>query len=298
MNEVLVKTTKHHSRREKVKRLFWNAASSIALGGLYAWRIEDHWIRMERHNMALRGLPSAWHGATLVHLSDLHCSPIVLERYLLRCVEIVNRLRPDFVAITGDFITGPMHYARRVSRVLRHLEPRVAAVACLGNHDYGIMHPSGLGETRRMADFLTEHLARADIFVMRNESRVFHRHGAAIQFVGVEDLWSDHYDPCLAFQHARTDAPTIALCHNPDAAYQVAFYGAQWVLSGHVHGRPLKKENPLRKLVLPAKHRDFSAGQYSLGGGHYLYVNRGLGYGRRVLLNARPEITFFTLRGE
>jgi hypothetical protein len=294
MNEIL--TTPRHQRWPRkgfFKRLLWNAARRVALGGLYAWGIEEHWLKVERRAMPIPGLGDALCGSTLAHISDLHCSPIVLEKYLNHCVDAVNRLGPDFIAVTGDLITGPKPYARRVARILARLSPRIATVACLGNHDYGIFHPNGLGAARDLAQYVAEQLSRADIFVMMNESRVFRCDGAAIQFVGLEDLWSDRYDPIRAFETAA-DLPTIALCHNPDAAWQVAYWGAHWVLAGHTHGSP-KTGTRLRDLLLPASHKDFLAGLYALGGGKYLYVNRGLGYARRMNLNARPEITLFTL---
>jgi predicted MPP superfamily phosphohydrolase len=292
MNELLFS---YHSRRSLrkgfFKRIIWTAAGSCALGGLYAWRPEEHWLRIERRPMVLPNLGAGFEGARVAHISDLHCSPIVLERYLLHAVDAVNALEPDYVVMTGDFITGPRHYARRVARVLRHLEPKVASLACLGNHDYGVFHPTGLGAMRNLADYLTDQLAHADIFVLNNEPRTFRSNGDALQFVGVEDLWSGRFDPDHAFEHVDESLPTIGLVHNPDAGPTMASYGAHWVLSGHTHGSSVEN-NP----VMPAENGHFAAGEYELEGGSRLYVNRGIGYGRRVLLNSRPEITLFTLQ--
>jgi predicted MPP superfamily phosphohydrolase len=296
MNDVISPPHLRWPSRGFFKRLFWSAAGSCALGGLYAWALEHHYLRVERHDMRLEGLGKGLDGAKLVHISDLHCSPLVLDRYLRECVSAVNALEPDFVAITGDFITGPRYYARRVAHVLARLSPRIATVACLGNHDYGIFHPRGYGSMRGLSEYLTQALAQADIFVMLNEPRVFSRDGADIQFVGLEDYWSPRYNPHLAFAHARPGLPTVALCHNPDAAAQVARFGAQWVLAGHTHGTN-NNETRLHELVMPVTERHYHAGGYELAEGRRLYVNRGLGYARRWNLNTRPEITLFTLKG-
>jgi len=295
MNELLMAPPQHRwPRRGFFKHLAWRAAGSCALGGLYAWNFDRHWLRIERRGMPLPNLGSGLEGARLAHISDLHCSPIVLERYLLQCVEAVNKLEADFVAITGDFITGPAPYAKRAGRILSHLSPHVAAVACLGNHDYGIVHPRGLGAARGLAQCVSEHLSRADVFVMMNEPRQFARNGSVLQFVGVEDVWSPQYNPYLAFELADKSLPTIALCHNPAAADELIRHGAHWVLSGHTHGTPVD-ENLVTNALMPSQCKGYSAGHYPLAGGD-LYVNRGLSYGRRVNLNARPEITLFTLR--
>ncbi len=100
--------------------------------------------------------------------------------------------------------------------------------------------------------------------------------------------------PALAFEEVRVGVPTVALCHNPDAAPQIARLGADWVLAGHTHGSELS-DGPLGDLVLPADNRGYSAGYYALEDSKHLYVNRGLGYGRRKNINARPEVTVFTL---
>jgi hypothetical protein len=271
---------------------------------MYVWPLEDHWLRIERREMPLPGLGSGFDGATIAHISDLHRSPIVLERYLRRCVEKINSLEVDFVAITGDFITGSRFYARRVSRVLRHLRPKVATVACLGNHDYGVFHPNGKARLRQprhgrrhLADYLADYLSHEDIFVMLNETRTFSRGESKLQFVGLEDYWSTRYDPRLAFEMAQAGVPTIALCHNPDAAAEVAKLGAHWVLAGHTHGTDTQsKSKLLHRALIPAANRNLVGGQYELGEDRFLYVNRGLAYRTHTQLNSRPEITVFTLK--
>ena len=295
MNEVLLRPPlERWPRKAFFKRMLWSAAGACALGGLYAWAFEDHWIRTERHDMPLPALGGDLCGATIAHISDLHCSPVVLERYLRRCVKLVNSLEVDFVAITGDFITGAKHYARRVARVLGDLEPKIATVACLGNHDYGIIHPTGLGAARGLSTYVSDRLTHVDLFVMLNESRTFRVGDAAIQFVGVEDYWTPHFDPVRAFEMIDPDLPTIALCHNPDAGPLLAHRGAHWVLSGHTHGAE-RRNSRFGELIYPADNRQFSAGQYRLHNGTGLYVNRGIGYARRISLNTRPEVTLFTL---
>lgn len=295
MNEILLPPQLEiWPRKAFLKRLVWTAAGACALGGLYAWRFGDHWVRIEPRDMPLPNLGANLRGKTLAQISDLHCSPIVMERYLRQCVDLLNSLEVDFVAITGDFITGRWCYARRIARILRTLNPKIATLACLGNHDYGVFHPNGFGGIHGMSEYVAERLSHADIFIMLNESRTFRCGSAAIQFVGVEDYWASQFDPHLAFETVDRDLPTVALCHNPDAAISLARCGADWVLSGHTHGTA-RGETKLGDLVMPTNHKRFAAGQYDLGGGKRLYVNRGLGYARRISLNARPEITLFTL---
>lgn len=280
---------------DRVKHLIWTMAGHVYLSGLCTWEMRKDWLRIERPQMPLKGLGEGFPPTTLVHLSDMHCSPICTEDHLLQYVRVVNSLQPDFVAITGDFITtGPRPFARGVGRVLRELRPKVAVLACLGNHDYGIWHPNGLGGMRGLGEYVTNELAEADVFVLNNEIRRFEVGGSSIQFVGMHDLWSPAYDPKAAFEFIDPSQATIALCHNPDAAPLLSQMGADWVLSGHTHGKPTP-QNRLNDWIAPVDCREFVGGYYSLGADRHLYVNRGLGNTRRAKREHRPEITVFHL---
>ncbi|NLF30169.1 MAG: hypothetical protein GX591_04685 [Planctomycetes bacterium] len=296
MNDVLLAQPRQlpRGRFYRVKRAFWSLASTVSLGGLYAGRLCPTWVRVDRLDMPLEGLAEPFVGRKLVHISDLHCSPMVLTRYLRQLLERVAAEQPDVLVVTGDLITGGTAYARRVARLLAAVPARVARVACLGNHDYGIYHPSGRGHMRQLSGYLTDQLHSAGVHVLRNQSLILRVDDHALQLVGVEDAWSDRYDPEAAFAHARQGLPTIGLTHNPDGARDLARRGAHWILAGHTHGNKAG-DNLLRDAVLPVESDVYAGGYYPLDDAH-LYVNRGLSYARRLNLNRRPEITVFTLK--
>jgi predicted MPP superfamily phosphohydrolase len=245
--------------------------------------------------MPLANLGWEFQGATLAHLSDLHCGPLVREEHLHRYIEVVNALDVDFAVITGDFITtGSQRHARAVAGVLRHLRVKTATLACLGNHDYGLWHPKGLGKVKGMADLLSDELAAAGVVVLRNTSRAFFRGESVLQFVGLEDYWSSRYDPQSAFELVDRDSPAITLVHNPDAAPQLAALGADWVLAGHTHGKATP-DTRFWNAVCPTRFKQLVAGHYALGPDKHVYVNRGISNALRVRREHRPEITVFTL---
>lgn len=274
-----------------IKKFLWTTAGSLYLGGLYPWELEHDYLAIRRLAMPLRNLPESFRRARLVHISDLHCSPIVLECYLRRCIEAVNKLQPDFVAITGDLITGPKHYARRVADILKELSPRVASLACLGNHDYGMFRPGAEGASVELADYLSDELDRVNVRVLRNECETFERDGGEIQFAGLEDYWS-RFDAEAAYAKASEDTATVTLCHNPDAAPELLAMARGWVLSGHTHGKPTPQGFD---RLMPMTQRGLVAGHYNLGRERDLYINAGLGHAWRTTISDRPEITLFTM---
>ncbi len=278
-----------------LKNFLWNAATRVALHGLCTWEFQTDWVLVERHEMPLPTLGD-FEGATLVHLSDLHSSPLIREAHLRRYVELANRLEPDFVVLTGDFITATSRsYARTIRNVLRDLSPRMATLAVLGNHDYGVWHPRMHSPVSGLSGYVAEQLDAAGVEVLINRPVIYKRGASSIRFVGVGDLWTPSYRPTVAFRGRRRGEPIISLVHNPDAAFDLAALGAHYVLAGHTHGKPTP-DSVLNNLLFPVNHRQFIAGEYVLPGDRRLYVNRGVGHSRRSHMHHRPEITLFELR--
>jgi len=272
------------------------ATLGAAVGG-YTWLIEPHWVQVARRRMPLPGLPPELRGRTLLQVSDLHVGPRVDPEYLLRALRTAAALAPDFVVVTGDFISyrAGQDY-RELARVLRGLPlGRLATVAALGNHDYGVAW-----RELAVADAVSSVACDAGATVLRNEVARL----GGLQFAGLGDLWSPEFGathaadgPGAAATLASLDraAPTVVLCHNPDALDLPVWDGVRgWVLAGHTHGGQCKPPF-LPPPLLPVKNRRYTAGAFDVGPGRRLYVNRGLGHLIRVRFNVRPEITLFTL---
>jgi predicted MPP superfamily phosphohydrolase len=69
-----------------------------------------------------------------------------------------------------------------------------------------------------------------------------------------------------------------------------------FVRAAHLH-RYVELVNSMRPdiVALPTQCRHFVGGQYSLGHGRFLYVNRGLSNAMRYRPHHKPEITVFSL---
>jgi predicted MPP superfamily phosphohydrolase len=266
-----------------------SGAAAVAGGlGLYAWRVEPHWVRVVRRDMPVGGLPAELHGRRVVQISDLHVGHVVDSNYLIRCMRLVSDLGPDLTVVTGDFINrdAPGH-VDEAARVLGHLRPGpLGCLAVLGNHDYGIGWSNA-----DVAGQLCRRLDAVGVTVLRNQARDV----AGLQVVGLEDLWGPFFRPEPVMRSLDPGRPALALCHNPDAVDLPIWSGFRgWVLSGHTHGGQCKPPF-LPPPILPVKNTRYTAGAFDLPGGRWLYINPGLGYLRRVRFNVRPEITVFRL---
>jgi predicted MPP superfamily phosphohydrolase len=276
-------------RRLTRRRFLLGSASAAFAVGVYTWRIEPHWVTVVRHDMPVCNLPSEWDGRTLAQISDLHICPRVDSDYLGACLRKVSALQPDIVVVTGDFVSqASRERAEEVVRVFENLAaPPLGCFATFGNHDYGERWSD-----MTVADHLEKRLAGTGIKVLRNASADVR----GLRIAGVDDLWSPNFRPREVLPTLRAEEPAIVLCHNPDAADgQIWGDFRGWILSGHTHGGQCKPPF-LPPPLLPVLNKRYTSGEFDLGDGRTLYINRGLGHLLRVRFNVRPEITLFTLR--
>lgn len=276
------------NRRTFLRRA--TATTMLGAGGVlgYTWRFEPHWVEIVHRTLPIEHLPNGLVGRRLVQISDLHIGPVVDDAYLRSAIGLIERLQPDVVAITGDLMT--CRQGEQVDRTLRMLESlthgELATVAVLGNHDYG-RRALQVG----VADRLALGLDNLGIRTLRNQCVDV----GGLQIAGIDDLWSPRFDPRAAMEMLDDGSARLVLCHNPDAADIDVWSGYRgWILSGHTHGGQCSV--PLfGPPILPVRNKRYTAGAIDLHDGRMLYINRGLGYARRVRFNARPEITTFTL---
>jgi predicted MPP superfamily phosphohydrolase len=277
------------SRRRFLRRAATAVGAAVAGTGCYAYGVEPHWVEFVRRDLPIAHLPPALAGRTLVQLSDLHVGPEVSDDYLTHTLRHVSRLDADLLALTGDFMTClGAEEVDHAARVLANLRPaRLATLAIPGNHDYGARYTS-----TSAADRLTRRLDGLGITMLRNAKVEVE----GLTVAGLDDLWGPDFAPGRVLPTLDPGAANLVLCHNPDAADQPVWSGYRgWVLCGHTHGGQCKPPL-LGPPILPVLNRRYVAGEVDLHDGRRLYINRGLGYTRRVRFNVRPEVTVFTLR--
>ncbi len=285
------------SRRQFLRGAFWSAAS-LGFGATgYITFIEPHRVQINHIPVAWPGLPRALDGVTVAHLSDLHRSTLVSRRYLENCVAVVNRLAPDLVVFTGDYLTharserarfaygdaDPSELARECAECMGKVRARHGVFATLGNHDHWFD-----------AKAVTAHVERAGVPVLRNQSVTATVRGAPLPVVGLGDLWTEGVNFHKAFA-GLGDGPVLVLMHNPDAFEHWPRRGPELVLAGHTHGGQVNL--PLvGPPIVPSRYGQKYAQGLFRRGDAVMYVNRGLGVlWPGVRFNCRPEIAVFHL---
>ncbi len=287
------------SQISSITRRHFFKTGIFGAGGLlvYSGEIARHWIQIVRREVHIAGLPAAFDGMTIAQLSDIHLEEFTEPFFLRDAVKHINRLNPDAVFLTGDYVThqfGTHKFAIgaawKCANILLGLKCR-RIYASLGNHDIAV----GAKE-------VTEALTDNGITVLCNSYLPIERGNARIWLAGLDDPVCGHPRPDLAIPtpiRRVPGEPIILLCHGPDYARalssQPAGQAVSLMLSGHTHGGQVRIPG-FGPVVLPIGGKLFPEGAYRLGN-MQLYVNRGLGtVGVPFRFACPPELTLHTLR--
>lgn len=265
------------------------AVGAAGLFLAYAGGVERRWLSITQREVAVAGLPAAWDGLRIVHMSDWHLGARGAPYGMLRrAVAAVARLHPDLIALTGDYSDDGYPHPMDVLAPLPDIAPTVAV---LGNHDY----------YGGAADDIAAALAARGITVLRNAALRFEYQGTAGIIAGLDDdLVGPGADVEGLARELAPATPFLALIHAPDLVERFPPHWAGLTLAGHTHGAQVRL-SPFRRVdwirwSLDNKRSRYPRGWFTVNG-NPLYVSRGLGVaGLPLRFAARPEMACLTLR--
>jgi len=275
------------------RRFFqWAAALTLSTGAAigYSRIVEPNWLSVDRFELPIRNLPPVLDGKRIAQLSDIHLCQYFSPSRLASAVDEVNRLAPDWLLLTGDFVGNHAKDAEGMIDPLRTLSMPIYAI--FGNHD--------LWSNR---ETVARSLREANAHLLVNSSLQL---DSNFWIAGVDDIWSGFPDLGEALRDIPHGAATVLMAHEPDffdiVLHEKAPVALQ--LSGHSHGGQVRfpsiKADPAGNFsfapILPDFGRRYPIGLRNIGG-QYVYTNRGLGvWPVPYRWNCRPELTLITLR--
>ena len=237
----------------------------VTLAGLVIARRRPHVVEVD---IPVTDLPEALHGFSIAQISDVHVGPTIKRGFVEGIVALVNGLKADLIAVTGDLVDGSVQQLSLHTAPLAGLAARHGAYFVTGNHEYYS------GERAWSAE-----IGRLGMRVLKNEHVVLEHDGASLVLAGVTDLSAHHFDaaehsdPAAALRGAPADAGAkILLAHQPNSATAAASAGFDVQLSGHTHGGQFWPWNLFVRFFQP-----FTGGLYRLKN-LWVYVSRGTGY--------------------
>jgi len=254
--------------------------------------------RVRKVDVRIEGLPDAWKGKTVVHLSDLHLGAIRGKGYLATVVRKVNALEPEIILITGDLFDGMGGRLDSYAGLLDSLEANRGVYFATGNHE------GYLGLAGPLAA-----LARTRIRVLDDE--VVDLDG--LQIVGIGFPEHDRPKDLHVKGDIDPDRPSILLFHTPTdvqesskdradqqkrtyIAPETTFtfarrHGIDLQLSGHTHQGQFWPFTAIARAI-------FNGYDYGLhtDGGFSIYVTSGAGtWGPPLRVGSSSEIAAIRL---
>jgi predicted MPP superfamily phosphohydrolase len=272
------------------------AATGALVVGADAALVEPRHLVVNRVDIRLRRLPDVFDGFTIAQLSDFHYDAEFSAATIRAAVEITNKLQPNLIVLTGDFVTEPALAHRRhidLKEAANAAEPCGAILNKL-NAEFGVMSVIGNHDGNTDPALVKQILKGQGLPVMYDEHNAIERGGKRIWIAGLDDN-PDETDLRPALKGIPPDELVIVLAHEPDVADFISKYPVDLQLSGHSHGGQVRL--PLiGPVYLPRLGRKYPRGLRQVGP-LTLYTNVGIGtMGLPVRLNCPPEVTLLTLR--
>jgi uncharacterized protein len=242
------------------------------------------YFEVTRTEVFLRGLDPAHDGLTIGQLSDIHVGAATPDSRIVAAVAAMNKEKPDFAVLTGDFVTTKGDPRSLVPELLGKIN--VPTFAVLGNHDHWTN-----------ADEIASGLEKSGFHLLRNQHTTTRIRGADFTVLGMDDSTTRNDDAAATFNGAPTRGSRLALTHTPTGARKLPPWADLLCLSGHTHGGQIHvagvTEAFFRRFGQP-----YLRGHYEVNG-NQLYVNRGLGFGkggRHPRVDSDPELALLVLR--
>jgi len=251
----------------------------------------------------IAGLPAAFDGFRIIHISDTHLGSFSRTRPIARAVRMIKETPHDVVLFTGDMVNNEAVEAEKFVEMFANIGSPIGMYSILGNHDMGDYRRWYTIEEKATNLMQLEDYHRQMGFdLLRNQHRFVVSGNDSIMIAGV-DNWGlppfaqlGDLDKALG-EHA--DFPFIVLLsHDPSHWTEEVLPDTDIILtlSGHTHGMQAGIRTPwFQWSPVSVKYRHWN-GLYGERN-QFLYVNRGLGFlGFPGRMGMRPEITLLVLR--
>jgi predicted MPP superfamily phosphohydrolase len=250
---------------------------------LYTY-FEARFVRIRRDRILLNGLPSAFNGLRIVHLSDLHCTFFgPMEKRLCR---ILRQIEGDLAIFTGDYkrrkSTREDGVIEALSRIAQCVKSPLGRIAILGNKD----NPG-----------LAQGIETADIEILSGKAKPLTVDGDILWIAGIDAMSLPKETRALISVTSSIPERTfkILLSHGPDIARLAEALGYSLILCGDTHGGQLRLPLLGAPVVKSAITRRYCRGIINEGRS-VLCVSAGVGtsaFPFRLL--CPPEVRVLTL---
>lgn len=205
-------------------------------------------FKFEFYRICSKKLPKAFDGLKIVFLTDLHnCAG---RKDNLRLYKKILKISPDIILIGGDMVVGRPGFKKfkKLAGLYSMLAKHFPVFYGFGNHEkrlsvYESLYGTRFGDYLKMMERRGIHILdnRSIYLKKNNESLKISSINADLDFFGGfwrrREMPEDYMEKCLG---AAGEEYEILLAHHPRYFEQYVKWGADLVLSGHIHGGVLR----------------------------------------------------------
>lgn len=219
---------------------------------------------------------------SFVVLSDLHNKSYGTKNEKL--IKAVQKLKPDSVMVAGDMLTGKKgdDYENAIA-LIKGLAWQYPIIYGNGNHEYrlkmnpefyGSMYQDYFGKLMKsgVAPLINKQICLPEKNISIYGSEIDRRYFKKFK---IQQMGDSYLDELLG--KPNEEMFQILIAHNPDFFPEYANWGADLVLSGHIHGGVVKLPF-LGGVISPTFHffPKYDGGLYEIGKSKMI-LSRGLG---------------------
>lgn len=272
--------------RRQFLRLGMYGLTGVAFGGTaFGLTIGKRRLDITEATFAIPNLAPELNGFTIALASDIHSSVFMTQQMMETCVQTLNSLQADLIAVTGDFVNSLTEEVYPFAEAFSGLNAPHGVYGVMGNHDFFAPNP----------DVVAKEIDDCGLRLLRDDKVVIEKNGGKFYLVGIDDAGRPERAAArmdAAIANAHLPIPRILLCHRPYFLQQAAERNIDLTLSGHTHGGQIVLGRFSRIVLAPAAIASgYVWGKYALGNSQ-MYVSRGVGtVGPPIRINCPPEIT-------
>ena len=270
------------------------------------WIREIYTFQVTRYRITTKKLNGLERECKIVFLSDLHNNSYGKENQ--RLIKAISEQKPDVILIGGDMLVGKPNRSFEVAeRFVSQLTKLCPVYYANGNHEFRMkIYPETYGDAYKQ---YKESLENAGVKFLENSHVNFWFDKKEIQIYGLEipkEGYKKFVKTNLSLEQieerigsADNEKCQILLAHNPGYIATYKQWGADIILSGHLHGGVVR----IPKLggVISPQFRLFPkySGEYTKEGDTSIVVSKGLGtHTIKVRFLNPAEIVVMHLSGE
>lgn len=269
--------------RRNASRLIAAGMAGALVDGFF---IEPDRLSVTRRELPCAGLPPWFAGLRVAVVADFHYRPGTDDALLDQLLTAVRSEAPDLVLLPGDFITSDPETLPPLLEFLKKLTADHGVFASMGNHD----------GWNANAEWVRARFEAAGISFLINQHSLPVINGRPLAVAATDHVWIGRPDPAKTLAGIPTEAPVIALVHEPDYFDTLTDHRPVTLqVSGHTHGGQCRVPLLGWAPVTPKYGTKYVYGPYCRGTSN-LFVTRGFGtINPRVRFACPPELAILTL---